>query len=114
MDHNISVREALRSYADNQPPVPYSSDELIRAGQRARLRSWAGWGAAGGGTVAALAGMVAMMLSGSVPAPGPVQVGGQTWTTLDPAPFCAAAAKPFTAGQPRSVTDGDGFKIVIP
>lgn len=113
-----SVRDALLSHTADGPPMPFTADDVIRAGRRSRRWHRAAVAAGAGLTVAALAAAAMMVIPILKPAPRyvlPADV--PLWTELDPTPFCDLAAAPVAepeAAPTTVVSPKNGFPILIP
>ncbi len=117
--HDTLVRDALLSHAANEPPMTFTSSDMIRAGRRSRALHRGAWaGSVLAVTLLAGAGLALAPTGSSPPIPTPVALppGTPLWTTLDSAAFCAAAAAPAEpAIEPASVVNPkNGFSITIP
>jgi hypothetical protein len=113
------VRDALLTYAADEPPMTISSTSVLDAGRRSRRRRRlaALSGAAGG--VAAVGGVLALLIPALGPAPArpPITVGGPVWTQLDPSALCAAATVPAAPvpGLPPTATNAKtGYSMPVP
>ncbi len=113
------VRDALLRHAADEPPMTFTSADMIRAGRRSRRLRVAG-GIAGSAVALAVVigtGIAAIAPERAVPAtPHGVPAGTTVWTYLDAAPFCGMAATPATPTmEPTTVVNPkNGFAIPIP
>ena len=117
--HDTLVRDALLSHAANEPPMKFTSSDMIKAGRRSRTLHRGAWaGSVLAVTLMAGAGLALAPTGSSPPAPSPVALppGTPLWTTLDSEAFCAEAAAPAEpAIEPTSVVNPkNGFSITIP
>jgi hypothetical protein len=114
------VRDALLRNAADEPPMTFTSDDMIRTGRRSRRLRHAGSVIGSALTVALVAGTaIALVSAGSRPLAKPVTLkpGTPLWTTLDTSSFCAAAAvaQVDAVGSRQTVVNPkNGYPIAIP
>lgn len=114
------VRDALLRHAADEPPMTYTSTDIIRAGRRSRR--WHRGAAVAGSvlTAAALAGAALAFAPIATKSPSrqfaTLPPGVPMWTNLDSAPFCATAATPVEPTMQRTsvINPKNGFPIAIP
>ena len=116
--HDTVVRDALLRNAADEPPMAFTSADLMRAGRRSRRLRHGATVAGSALVVAALAGFAFAVIPDRVSAPeyGRLPIGTPLWTTLDATSFCAIAAtavEPAVA-QTSVINPKNGFAIAIP
>jgi hypothetical protein len=115
---DTEVRDALLAYTGDQPPPTFTYDQVLTSGRRARRRRRFAVAGAGAAVVAVAAGAALAALPDTrATLPEPFTVAGPSWSTLDPAPFCKAAAAPPagpTIAPATSVNEKNGYRIRIP
>lgn len=117
MTDSTDIREALVAYAEDEPPMTFSYEQVVIAGRRARRRRRIAAAAAGSLVFVAVTGVVVAALPHIRADPPPLTLDGPSWPALDPAPYCAAAeAEPSTpAIAPTThVSEKTGYRIRIP
>lgn len=115
---DTEVRDALLAYTGDQPPLTFTYDHVLASGRRARRRRRIAAAGAGAAVAAVAAGAVLAVLPHTRTAPPePYEVAGPSWSTLDPEPYCAAAAKPPAgpAIAPATVvSEKNGYRMRMP
>lgn len=111
---DTEIRDVLVAYTGNEPPLSFTYDHVLGGGRRARRRRRITVAGAATAVIAVVAGVA---LHGADAAPAPYTVVGPSWSTLDAAPYCAAASAPPTSPLVKPTTvvnEKNSYPIRIP